>query len=107
MSHGAFETAIQVLLRCRQGLAGDPTPDERARLLALLEATAELLAASGRQRLRTAALAERVQRLEAQLQDRDPGERRAIICERLGISRSRFYELRQSPENSGLARGML
>lgn len=102
-AHGA---AVATLRRCQQGLAGDPTPAERAALLELLEQATALLEACGRRRLTTAALAERVAVLEAQLVDRDPGERRTIICARLGISRSRYYALRR-PQNAGLARGRL
>lgn len=92
----AYQAALETLRRCRAGLAADPLPAERAQLLELLgEAVALLEAGTDRRRLSTAAVAARVARLEAQLRDRDPGERAAIIRERLGLSRSRYYELRR------------
>jgi len=94
VSGAAFRTAVETLCRVQQGLAGDPDPAERAALLELLTETTALLAAVDRRRLPTLALAERVQRLEHQLADRDPGERREIVCSRLGISKSRYYQLR-------------
>lgn len=36
----------------------------------------------------------RVSDIERTLKDRTPGERREIVCERLNISRSRYYALR-------------
>lgn len=99
MSGRAFRTAIETLCRVQQGLTNDPAPDERGNLLDLLTETTQLLAAVGRRRLSSDALAERVKRLEHDLADRDPGERRRIICARLGLSRSRFYELRQESGN--------
>jgi|GEM_PF-6725162 len=47
--------------------------------------------------LESIALARRVQKLELQLADMTPGERRHAICARLGIGKSRFYELREIP----------
>lgn len=96
-----FAVALEALRRVQLALARDPDRAERERLLGLLAETADLLAASGRRRLPTQVLAERVAQLEQQLRDRDAGERRRMICERLGISKSRFYELR-SPEQTGL-----
>jgi hypothetical protein len=43
----------------------------------------------------TRRLVERVRRLEHDLRDRDPALRREIVCTRLGIGRSRYYELRR------------
>lgn len=43
----------------------------------------------------TIALAHRLAHLETTLRDRDPRERREIICERLALSRRRFYELKK------------
>lgn len=91
----AYRAAVATLQRVRDGLAADPAPGERAALLELLDEATALLAAADRRRLSTLALAERVRKLEHDLQGRDPGERRAAICARLGISRSRYYQLRQ------------
>lgn len=92
----AYAAALATLRRCRAGLAGNPTPVERARLLALLDDSLALLeAGAARRRLPTAALAHRVAELERHLADRPAGERAAIIRARLGLSRSRYYELRR------------
>lgn len=92
----AYQAALETLRRCRAGLAADPLPAERAQLLELLgEAVALLAAGASRRRLPTAALAQRVAHLERQLVDRPAGERAAIIRARLGLSRSRYYELRK------------
>lgn len=92
----AYQAALETLRRCRAGLAADPSPDERARLLDLLGESVALLAAGvSRRRLPTAALAQRVAHLERLLADRPAGERAAIIRARLGLSRSRYYELRR------------
>jgi hypothetical protein len=79
----------------RRQLSGEPGPCRRQQLLDELHDVAGMLEASGRARLATEALARRVQSLEVQLGDRDPGERRRAICERLGIGRTRYYELRR------------
>ncbi|HTE40357.1 MAG TPA: hypothetical protein VK629_06000 [Steroidobacteraceae bacterium] len=50
-----------------------------------------------RHELETIERARRVQQLEARLADRDPGERRDIICTQLGMSKTHFYELRKIP----------
>lgn len=109
MGASPYAAAIATLKRCHAGLAGYPSPDERAMLLRLhAEALAVLEAGHERRRLSTASLAARVQRLEQQLADRDPGERAAIIRQRLGLSKSRYYELRRKgPDKSGLSVGML
>jgi hypothetical protein len=100
---GAVAAALATLRRCHAGLAGDVTPEERGRLLALHDEALRLLEeGSDRRRLSTRALAARVATLERQLADRTPGERIAIIRERLGISRRRFYQLR-SANNAALA----
>lgn len=94
MSGAAFRAAVETLCRVQQGLAGDPVPAERAALLELLDEVTLMLAAVDRRRLSTAALVRRVHKLEHDLRDRDPGERREVICSRLGISKSRYYQLR-------------
>lgn len=93
---GAYATALATLRRCREGLAADPDPAQRARLLASMDEAVSLLAdGAERRRLSTWALALRVRQLEAQLRDRDPAERAAVIRERLGLSKSRYYQLRR------------
>jgi hypothetical protein len=44
---------------------------------------------------RTIQLGMRVRSLEETLRGMNPGERRAAICARLGLSRRRYYELRR------------
>jgi hypothetical protein len=56
---------------------------------------------SRRTHRKTRALAARIVKLEAQLADRDPGERAEIVRLRLGLSKSTYYRLRAVPENSG------
>jgi hypothetical protein len=84
--------ALRALRRITAGLA-DAAPDERRRLLALqAEALGILETHSGRSS--SEELAQRIQRLEAQMRDRSPGERRQVICQRLGISRATYYRAR-------------
>lgn len=92
----AYSVAIVTLRRCRAGLAADPPPSERERLLTLLDDSLALLeAGASRRRLSTAAVARRVAELERRLAAHPAGERAAIIRARLGLSRSRYYELRK------------
>lgn len=92
----AYTAALETLRRCRAGLAAGPSAGERERLLELMdEALALLAAGASRRRLPTAAVAQRVAHLERLLADRPAGERAAIIRARLGLSRSRYYELRR------------
>lgn len=92
----AYRAALETLRRCRAGLAVDPPPLEREKLLVLMsEALSLLEAGASRRRLSTAAVAHRVAELERRLADRPAGERAAIIRARLGLSRSRYYELRR------------
>ncbi len=92
----AYHATIEALNRCLIGLAADPRPLERARLLGLLsDAIALLEAGASRRRLSTAAVAHRVAELERLLADRPAGERAAIIRARLGLSRSYYYTLRR------------
>ena len=103
----AAAAAVETLRRCVSALAS-PGLDaaDRERIAALAAAALALLEAAGRSRLPTVALAARVQQLERSLADFDPGERRAAICQRLGVSRSRYYQLRaQIPKSAGLAPG--
>jgi hypothetical protein len=108
---GPRAAAIETLRTVAQALASpDLTPEARAELVALHgEALAALDRGTARQhRLTTAALIERLRKLERQLRDYDPGDRVAIIQSRLGISRSHYYELRRAalrPDNAGLPDG--
>lgn len=103
----AYRAAIFSLRRIAFALRGAPSDADRARLLAQLAASLDLIEAeSGLRRPTTRALAQRVAELERQLADRPAGERAQIIRARLGLSRSRYYRLRgPSPANVGLARG--
>lgn len=96
----ALQTIVETLRRCQQGLATDAPMAERHRLIALHDEALQLLEeATAHSRASTAALARRVASLEDQLRSFSPGERRAAICERMGISRSRYYELRKLCES--------
>lgn len=86
--------ALAAARRAAAALKRGVEPAEREQLLAVLEASLEVLEA-GRRRADSERLARRVAQLEQQLADRDPGERREIVCERLGISKATFYRLRQ------------
>ena len=55
----------------------------------------ELAERRDRRRPTTRQLCERVRRLEHDLRDRDAALRREIVCARLGIGRSRYFELRK------------
>lgn len=59
------------------------------------QVVAELAERRDTRRPNTRRLVERVRRLEHDLRDRDPALRREIICRRLGIGRSRYFELRK------------
>lgn len=48
----------------------------------------------GQRHFDTLALAMRINEIEKSLSDRTPHERRSIVCERLQLSRSRYFELR-------------
>ena len=80
-----YRAALDTLSRCRASLAAGPSAGERERLLELMDEALALLAAG----------AQRVAHLERLLADRPAGERAAIIRARLGLSRSRYYELRR------------
>jgi hypothetical protein len=96
----AVVAAIETLKRCAVGLARDDLdPRERDALLTLHAEALELLeAGADRRRLSTRALAQRVADLERRLARMPSGERAAAVCARLGISRSRYYELRRQSE---------
>ena len=91
----AVEAAIAVVQRCISALANDITAEDRARMVTLATSALAVLEAEGPRRASTARLAERVRELERQLTDRTPGERRRIVCARLGISRAAFYRARR------------
>lgn len=97
----AAGTAVTTLRRCLAALASPLTADDRERVAAMATASLQLLEADGRRRVSAERLAVRVQQLEAALRDRDPGERRRIITERLGISRSSYFRAKsQSRETA-------
>ncbi|MBX5459738.1 MAG: hypothetical protein IRZ28_01495 [Steroidobacteraceae bacterium] len=101
MTEGPYAAALASLRRITAALA-TAAPDELASLIAL-QAEALSVLEGQRRRLSTEALAARVATLERQLADREPGERRDVICERLGISRRYFYRLRAlSAQNCAL-----
>lgn len=96
----AYTAAIFSLRRAAYALRTAPSEAERERLHAQLVASLDLIAlVTDLRRPTTRALAVRVAELERQLADRAPGERARIICERLDLSRSRYYRLRQSHLN--------
>jgi hypothetical protein len=86
--------AIAAARRAAEALRCGVGPAEREQLLDDIECALEVLAA-GRRRASSLHLAERVARLERQLADRTPGERREVICTRLGLSKASYYRLRQ------------
>lgn len=90
----AYRTAMMALLDIRRRLA-DPSTSDAARALALLEFD-EVLHALNRadHRTSTLAMAKRVQDLDRQLSGRDRNEVNSAIMQRLGIGRTRLYELR-------------
>lgn len=91
----AVDTALATLARCLEALAGELTDAERGRVIALAHEARSLLAASApRRRVATEHQARRLRRLDEQLADRSPGERRVIVCTRLGISRATYYRLK-------------
>lgn len=91
----AYRAAILSLRRTAYALRAAPTDADRARLLAQLQASLDLIVAEAdSRRPTTRALAQRVGELERQLADRPAGERAQIIRVRLGLSRSRYYRLR-------------
>lgn len=90
----AYRAALAALAAIRQRLT-DPDLSEAARAAELIEFD-RVLQTLQRQdhRANTIELAKRVQRLDEQLQDREPADRNNIVMQRLGLSRSRLYELR-------------
>lgn len=109
MAPSAYQLAIAELRRCSAALANAPTPDERARLLVLNDQairTLERLAAASGRRPATEVLLSRLARLLRSLAYMPPGDRRRAICERLGISRSRYYELVDALDESGNKSGL-
>lgn len=54
-------------------------------------------------RLQTRELIAQFRRLESALRDRSPAERRTAVCRRLGIGRSRYFELRRAVQSSPFA----
>lgn len=91
----AYAAALLAVRRAVAAIDAATSTEERAAARAVLEDALALIEASAdRRRLTTKALAARIAVLETQLVDRDPGERARAICTRLGIGRSRYYELR-------------
>lgn len=103
----ARAVALSALKRCQAAFSADAPPltaDDRARLLELLTRAQRAFEAADAptQRPATRAVLRRMATLERQLASMAPGERAAAIRARLGLSRSRYYELRgllASPEN--------
>jgi hypothetical protein len=73
-------------------LAGETSEENRRQALARIDESIELLSSAPRH-LDANRLLCRLEQLQASLASRGAGERRRIVCERLGISRSRYYEL--------------
>jgi hypothetical protein len=92
----ARAAALATLRRCADALRSEPaTPAERERILSLhATALAVLEGVEARRSSGTSAKLERLRTLERQLAHLDPGQRAAAIRERLGLGRSRYYELR-------------
>jgi uncharacterized protein YmfQ (DUF2313 family) len=90
----AYQAALAALAEVRATLAReDIGPDERAQALMEFDRILGTLQREDH-RVSTQMLARRVQQLDAQLRDRGPSERNRILMQRLGLSRSRIYELR-------------
>jgi hypothetical protein len=96
----AYQLAIAELRRCSAALARGPTAEERLRLLALHDQALRTLEQARRRPATDARLA-RLAHLQRTLADMPAGDRRRAICERLGISRSRYYELVNAIDESG------
>ncbi len=92
----AYRTALQSLAAIRARLADlSLSASDRESALAEFDAVLDTLSRA-EHRTDKMALARRVQRIDEQLKDRSPGERNAIVMERLGItSKSWLWELRQ------------
>ena len=107
----AYRVALATMRRVQTGLVTAATPEERAQLLDLHEQTLQLLEQSAHdRRLTTAAQARRFATLDLQLATTPAGERGAIIRNRLGLSKSRYYEIREymrSPDQTGLQRALM
>lgn len=102
MATSPYSAALESLRRIQRGLSVAASSEERQYLLELHEQTLQLLESSTKQRrLSTRALAARVGEIESKLSDRSPAERGAIARERLGISKSRYYEIRKFLHESG------
>ena len=109
MPPGAYQLAIAELRRCSSALARDPRPDERLRLLALHDQairTLERLAAAPARRPATEVRLARLAHLKRTLAYMAAGDQRRAICERLGIGRSRYYELVDALDESGNKSGL-
>lgn len=103
----AKDAALAALRRCHDALAHEApclTGEDRERILDLLSEAQRALeiASAPSQRPTTRALLQRLATLERQLATWPAGERAAAIRARLGLCRSRYYELRRllaSPGN--------
>lgn len=103
-------TAIAALRRCEDAIGEHQHAGDKDRLRETFrEALADVatLARLDRLQPRTQRRVREFQRHESELValGYEPGQRRKIICRRLGISRTRYYELRQlaeSDRNTGL-----
>jgi hypothetical protein len=96
-----YQSAVETLRRCQQGLAVAESHAERLQLLQLHDEALRLLEQSqDRRRLSTAALAKRIEVLERQMATYSPSDRAAAIRERLGLSRSHYYAIRKLRQSS-------
>ena len=90
----AYRTALAALRRAHDALRDSSglTVEQREELLHVADDALQLLEASApSRRAKAKAIAARVAVLRRELRDRTPGERKDIICQRLGISRSDYY----------------
>lgn len=91
----AYRRALESLSAIRQRLANIRLTDaERVEALSEFDAVLRTLTTS-EHKTSTTEMAARVSTLDHQLRDRTARERNSIVTQRLGISRSRLYELRR------------
>lgn len=98
MLSAAYRQALQSLADIRARLAGNLSAAERDDALSEFDAVLSTLKQADRN-TSTLSMASRVAHLDRQLRELPSAERNAAIQSRLGVSRSRLYELRQIVRN--------